>query len=137
MPNKFLINSRESNSTFLHMHTKSNLLLYKLKACCLYLVTKNSRHTTCDDFLTTTEVYTINKNSLTWLKFVANLVNSPILPNLVHQIPIILSSICGVLDKIYQTLCCQIDCYAVLPHFSHAKLSSFTVTIRLKVATGV
>ena len=29
------------------------------------------------------------------------------------------------LDKICQTLCCQIDLFAVSPNFSHAKLSLF------------
>ena len=31
------------------------------------------------------------------------------------------------LDKIHQTLCCQIDCYEVSPNFSYAKLLSFMV----------
>ena len=69
---------------------------------------------------------TVNNERLAWLKFdelgefayfakrsSSKVSSSPIFAD--------------ILDKIHQTLCCQINCYAVLPNFSLAKLSSFTV----------
>ena len=63
------------------------------------------------------ETNTVNNESL------ANLAKLHILPNFVHSKP----NLVYISGKFAKTLCRQIDCYAVSPTFSHAKLSLFTV----------
>ena len=62
-----------------------------------------------------------------WLKFV-EFAKSHILPKFVHPKP-------NLVDIICQTLCRQIDGYAVLPNFSHTKHLSFTVQIKSRKHT--
>ena len=66
---------------------------------------------------------TVNDASLVWLKFGKFTYFTKLSSSKASFSQIF----ADILYKIRQTLCCQIDCKAVLPNFGHAKLETFTV----------